>query len=250
MLIPKKKIGLALIVRNEEAGIREIVPKICRETFDDIFAIDGNSTDGTVAVLNELGVPAYAQNGPGLGAAMIDARHRASTDAIVFFHPDGNEAAEDLPKMVELLRAGRDFVVASRMIPGAVNEDDHKLLKIRKWANNGLALLANLLFAHGGNRTSDVTNGFRGISCAAWDRMRLTSADLTMDYQMVIRALKLGIPITEFPTHEGLRIAGATNFASFSTGVAELKLIWRELMLGRRNVGADEELATAAAQSV
>jgi hypothetical protein len=65
--------------------------------------------------------------------------------------------------------------------------------------------------------------------------MKLTNRDLAMDYQMVIRALKLGIQITEFPTREGPRISGVTHFASFPTGIAELKLLWRELRMGRRN---------------
>jgi hypothetical protein len=151
--------------------------------------------------------------------------------------------------MASLLHSGKEFVVASRMIPGAVNEDDGKLLKWRKWANNGFALLANILFGHDGNRTTDVTNGFRGISARAWDRMQLTSKDLTMDYQMVIRALKLGIPITEFPTKEGHRIAGATNFASLPTGIAELKLVWRELKIGRREVNGPASLQKMSCSS-
>jgi glycosyltransferase involved in cell wall biosynthesis len=237
-----KSVALALIVRNEAIGIREVLPKVDRSAFDQLLAVDGNSTDDTVAVLADMGVPTVCQEGRGLGAAMIDARRAvaAGTDAIVFYHPDGNEDPADLPRMAELLRGGADFVVASRMVKGAVNEDDGRTLKWRKWANQGLATLANVCFAHGGNRTSDVTNGFRGISLDAWDRMRLTSTDLTMDYQMVIRALKLGVPITEFPTAEGERCAGATNFASLPTGIAELKLVWRELRLGRRRVTADE----------
>jgi glycosyltransferase involved in cell wall biosynthesis len=230
------KVALVLIVRNEEAGIRSIVPRICLEDFDQILAVDGNSTDESVAVLESLKVPAFRQIERGLGAAMIEARQRVTADSFIFFHPDGNEDPDALGKMAELLRAGKEFVVASRMIRGAVNEDDDKLLKWRKWANNGFALLANVLFASRGNRTTDVTNGFRGISCRAWDRMELTSKDLTMDYQMVIRALKLGISITEFPTIEGHRIAGATNFASLPTGIAELKLVWRELKMGRRAI--------------
>jgi hypothetical protein len=158
------------------------------------------------------------------------------TAAFIFYHPDGNENPADLPRMAALLRAGHAFVVASRMIRGARNEEDAQWLKWRKYANLGFVYLANLFFAHGGNRTTDVTNGFRGISCAAFDRMRLTSRDLTMDYQMVIRALKLGIPITEFPTCEAPRIDGATNFASLPTGVAELKLLAREVRMGRRRV--------------
>jgi glycosyltransferase involved in cell wall biosynthesis len=213
-----------------------MMPKIRLDQFDQVLAIDGNSTDDSVAQLEALGVPTFRQTERGLGAAMMEARARVTADTLIFFHPDGNEDAVALPQMAELLRKGDDFVVASRMIKGAVNEDDEKFLKWRKWANNGFALLANVLFASKGNRTTDVTNGFRGISCRAWDRMKLSSKDLTMDYQMVIRALKLGIPIKEFPTTEGHRVAGATNFASLPTGIAELKLVWRELVMGRRNV--------------
>ena len=234
-----RTVALALIVRTEQTGVRVILPGIRLNAFDQYLAIDGNSEDDTVAALESFGVPTFRQRERGLGAAMLEARARVTTDALIFFHPDGNEDPDDLEKIAALLRAGKDFVVASRMIPGSTNEEDDCTLKWRKWANKGLALLANIFFGHGGNRTTDVTNGFRGITCAAWDRMKLTSRDLTMDYQMVIRALKLGIPITELPTREGPRISGVTHFASVSTGLAELKLIWRELRMGRRNaVGA------------
>lgn len=234
------RVALVLIVRNEVEGIRAILPRIPLQQFDQVLAIDGNSTDDSVAALESFGVPTFRQVERGLGAAMLEGRARVTTEAFIFFHPDGNEDPDALGQMADLLRAGKDFVVASRMIPGAVNEDDEKVLKWRKWANNGFALLANILFGHGGNRTTDVTNGFRGMSCRGWDKMELTSKDLTMDYQMVIRALKLGIPIIEFPTKEGTRVAGATNFASLPTGIAELKLVWRELKMGRRKIVGPE----------
>jgi glycosyltransferase involved in cell wall biosynthesis len=236
-----RTVSLALIVRNEAAGIAQMVPRIGRSDFDEIFAIDGNSTDNTVPLLAEMGIVSYRQTQRGLGAAMMEARERTTSDALIYFHPDGNESPDDLPRMADMLRKGADFVVASRMIAGAVNEDDDKFFKWRKWANNGFALLANILFSHGGNRTSDVTNGFRGMSVSAYDQMNLTSLDLTMDYQMVIRALKLGIPITEFPTTEGQRVAGGTNFASFATGKAELKLVWREVRMGLRTADAGHQ---------
>jgi hypothetical protein len=232
---PGKTVALAFIVRTEQTGVRAILPTIQLDAFDQYLAIDGNSEDDTVAALESFGVPTFRQHESGLGAAMLEARARVTTDALIFFHPDGNEDPDDLERIANLLRHGKDFVVASRMLPGSINEEDNIMLKWRKWANKGLALLANIFFGHDGNRTTDVTNGFRGIACAAWDRMKLTSRDLTMDYQMVIRALKLGIPITEFSTREGPRISGVTHFASFSTGIAELKLLWRELRMGRRN---------------
>ena len=241
--LTRRRVTLVLVVRNEEKGIRAVVSRIPRESVDAIIAIDGNSTDGTHAALESFNIPMHRQIERGLGAAMLETRQYVATESFIFFHPDGNEDPADIPRMAELLRQGSDFVVASRMMRGAVNEEDHKLLKFRKWANNGLALIANLLFGHGGNKTTDVTHGFRGISCVAWDQMKLTSKDLTMDYQMVIRALKLGIRITEFPTHEYQRIDGVTNFASLPTGIAELKLVWREMKMGLRTARGPASVA-------
>jgi len=202
--------------------------------FEQVLVIDGNSTDGTFEFFEEKKVPIFRQAKRGLGAAMIEARQRCTTDGLVFFHPDGNEDPQDILVIRSFLATGRDFVVASRMVYGAINEDDHKAFRPRKWANRGFATIANILWGYGNNRTSDVTNGLRGIRCEAWDRLNLDSEDLTLDYQMVIRALKYRVMITEFPTREGQRLDGATNFASWSTGVAELKLIWREILRGRK----------------
>jgi hypothetical protein len=197
--------------------------------FDHSIVIDANSSDGTREFYEQQGLRVHVQRKSGLGAAMLEARELCETDALVFFHPDGNEDPADIAVIRDLLASGHDFVVASRMIKGSVNEEEGQLLKPRKWANLGFALIANTLWGCDGNRTTDVTNGMRGMRCSAWDRAGLTSTDCTMDFQMIIRALKVRITITEIPTREGRRIAGATNFASFDTGMKELKLIVREL---------------------
>jgi glycosyltransferase involved in cell wall biosynthesis len=224
---------LAVLVRNEIIGIRAMFDRIPWSCFAQTFVIDGNSSDGTREYIEQRGVRVIRQTQPGLGAAMIEARQHCTTDGIVFFHPDGNEDPDDLLIIQTFLASGRSFVVASRMIQGATNEEDAHLIKPRKWANKGLGLIANLLWGQPKNRTSDVTNGMRGITCEVWDRLGLDATDLTMDFQMVIRALKQRVIITEFPTREGSRIAGATNFKSLETGILELKLIWRELLSGR-----------------
>jgi len=225
-------VSLAIITRNEIAGLRGVFDDIPRDALFEVFAVDAHSTDGTVEFLRERGVAVHDQSEPGYGAAMIQARSLTRGNALIYFHPDGNENPRDIPKFLERLDRGASFIVASRMIPGAWNEEDSRLLRFRKWANQGLALIANLLFSRSGVRSTDITNGFRAITCAAFDRMRLTSKDLTMDFQMIIRALKLGMPIEEFPTREGDRIGGGTSFPSFSTGLKELGLIWRELLGG------------------
>lgn len=222
--------ALAVLVRNEVIGSRAMYDRIPWQDFDEVLVVDGHSNDGTREFYEEKGRRVILQSRPGLGAAMLDARAHCTASALVFFHPDGNENPSDLPVIRKYLAEGHDFVVASRMISGAVNEDDERVIRLRKWANIGFAMIANLFWGRKGNRTTDVTNGLRGIRCESWDRMQLDSTDCTMDYQMIIRALKCGIKITEFPTEEGPRIGGSTNFASFDTGLKELKLIVRELV--------------------
>ncbi len=221
-----------MLVRNEITGSQALFDKIPWCGFEEVFVVDGNSSDGTREFFEQRGIRVIVQKQGGLGAAMIEARMACTTEALIFFHPDGNEDPDDLLIIRAFLASGRPFVVASRMIQGATNEEDFQRIRPRKWANWGLGRIANLLWGSSKNRTSDVTNGMRGLSCTAWDRMGLDSVDLTMDFQMIIRALKIGIIITEFPTREGSRIAGATNFKSIDTGIAEVKLIWREIRGG------------------
>ena len=227
------RISLVFVTKNEEVGVGAILPAMDLSLFDQVYAIDAHSQDGTSERFSQQGIPVYQQSIPGLGAATLQARDHCTTDAMIFFHPDGNEDYRDLPRFIEQLRLGHELVIASRMIKGSYNEDDAKVLKWRKWANLGFALISNTLFGSRHCRVTDVVQGFRAITCDAFDRLRLDQTNCTIDYQMVIRALKLRLRIAEFPTIEGERIAGATNFASIPTGIAELKMLWREILIGR-----------------
>ncbi|MGQ4649217.1 glycosyltransferase [Lyngbya aestuarii] len=227
------EVSLVFITKNEEVGLLELLPQIDLSIFNQIYAIDAHSRDGTSAIFEHHGIPVIKQSIPGLGGATLEARDHCKTDAMIFFHPDGNENHKDLPKFIEYLNLGYELVIASRMIAGSYNEDDNKLLKLRKWANLGFALIANTAFGSRKCRVTDVVQGFRAISCDAFDRLRLDQTNCTIDYQMVIRALKARLRIAEFPTIEGHRIAGATNFASIPTGIAEVKMLLREFRIGK-----------------
>lgn len=243
------KVSLMFITRNEVAGLKAVFPRIPLSCVDEVIAVDAGSRDGTVEFFRERGIAVYTQREKGLGAAMLEAREHVTTDAFIYFHPDGNEDPSDIPRFVEHLRAGSEFVVASRMIKDGWNEEDAGWYRPRKWANKGLARIANFLFSRNRSRATDITNGFRAIRCDAFDRMYLTSKDLTMDFQMIIRALKLGMKIDEFATREGERVGGETNFPSLQTGLKEVGLIWRELLAGDSVFPRDKLAARGGVQS-
>ena len=162
---------------------------------------------------------ALGQTRRGRGEAFHLAVSDIPADAFIFFSPDGNEEIEDLPKFRPLLEQGADIVIASRMMKGAVNEEDAQLFRWRKWANNAFNLMANIAFRRTGPFITDSINGYRATTKAVFDSLGLNALDYTIEYQMTIRALKHRLRIVEFPTHEGERIAGESGAPSIPTGL-------------------------------
>ena len=227
------RIALCVLTRNERACLEQIFPLIPKPSsaagFDDLVAIDGGSTDGTIEFYHQHGVKVIGQSRRGRGDAFLLAFEQIQSDAYIFFSPDGNEDIADIPKFKPLLESGADVVIASRMMHGAVNEEDIHVLRPRKWANNGLNFLANAFFRKTGPYISDSINGFRALTASAARELKLDALDYTIEYQMTIRALKHKMQIVEFPTREGPRVAGETGAPSYPTGVRFLKRLWAEL---------------------
>ncbi len=225
-------ITLCLLTRNERECLEKIYPLIpppSREAgYDDIVAIDGGSTDGTIEFYKERGVRVIGQSRRGRGEAFLLAFSELQSDAFLFFSPDGNEDVADLPKFRQHLELGADLVIASRMMKGAVNEEDHQVLRFRKWANKAFNLGANVLCRKTGRYITDSINGYRAITARAARTLQLDASDYTIEYQMTMRALKHRLNVVEFPTTEGQRVAGESGAPSVSTGLRFIRRLWIE----------------------
>ena len=92
------KIGLVLLTMNELDGSKALFDKIPWEEFDEKIVLDGNSTDGTYEFYKSKGIAVISQKNKGLGNAVIEAMNTVTTDAVVFFHPDGNMDSKDTLK--------------------------------------------------------------------------------------------------------------------------------------------------------
>ena len=100
-----------------------------------------------------------------------------------------------------------------------------------------LPLTINVIWNHGNNGyVTDSINGFRGITRKCWERIRPDGVGYTIEYQSTIRALKLNLKIAEFPTIEGQRIGGQSNARAIPTGLRFLRLLFRELLIGKNFV--------------
>lgn len=223
------KISLCLVVWNELEGCKLDVPILPFDEFDEVYAIDGGSTDGTVEYLESQKIPVYRQPQNGLNAAYIHANEMSTSDAIVVFFPKATTPVEDLKHFRPLLEQGYDLVVASRQVEGSINEEDAHFLRPRKWAVKGLSYLASLLWRKEGNLVLDVLHGFKGWNKTAFHEMKILDHGLSIDIEMVVRSYKLKMSRIEFPTKEVSRTYGDTHFKIWPTGkklLAYLRYEW------------------------
>jgi glycosyltransferase involved in cell wall biosynthesis len=223
------KVSLCLLVWNELEGCRHDVPLLPLASFDEVYAVDGGSTDGTVAYLKAVGVPVYQQPKHGLNNAYIHARECSSCDAVVVFFPKGTIDPGVLTEFRPRLEAGDGVVTASRMIDGGRNEEDGRIFRPRKCFVLGLACLASALWRREGNMVWDVLHGVKAFSNAAFDAMDILDTGLSIDIEMVARSYKLHIPRSEFPVQEYPRVHGGTHFKAWGTGKRLLRYIWTEI---------------------
>jgi glycosyltransferase involved in cell wall biosynthesis len=224
------KISLIILTKNEIQGTKAMVPKIPRESIDEIITIDGKSSDGTTQFLESQGIRVITQEKMGRGEAFRIAMEEASGDALIFFSPDGNEDPADIAKFRKFLDEGNDIVIASRMMKGARNEQDDEFFKLSKWVNQIFTLIANILWNRSGKYVTDTINGFRAVTKETWAKIKPDGSGYTIEYQSSIRAFKNRLKIAEFPTYEGNRI-GPGGAPRWNTGVAFIKCLWKEILL-------------------
>ncbi|OGE36804.1 hypothetical protein A3B45_00295 [Candidatus Daviesbacteria bacterium RIFCSPLOWO2_01_FULL_39_12] len=226
------KIALVIFTKNERRNSEKMFPKIPLRLFDGIYVVDAKSNDGTRDFYKAKKIKVFDQIYPGVGGAYESAFRNTKKDALVIFHPDGNSDPKALSKMVQLLRKGEQFIIPSRMIKGAANEEDDQSFKYRKWSNQLMSTLVSMLWGRDGNKCSDLTQGYRAMTRRAYEKLNIKiPSPIAPDIEQVIRALKRGIKIVEFPTREGHRLHGKTSMPSIRTSIENLKVFFRELLV-------------------
>jgi glycosyltransferase involved in cell wall biosynthesis len=223
------RLSLCLLTWNEMVGCQQDVPKLPLHRYEEVFAVDGGSTDGTVEYLESLGIPVYRQPIKGYNQAYLFAFSKCTTDALVLFHPKGTVDQQDILKFRPLFEAGNDLIIASRNIVGSRNEEDDSWIRPRKWFVLWISFFAALLWRRNGPIIRDVLHGFRGMRKDRFLSIEPLQEGLSIDLEMVVRSYRKGYRAVEFPTREAKRIAGRTHFKAFRTGKLLLLYIRREM---------------------
>jgi glycosyltransferase involved in cell wall biosynthesis len=215
---------LLLPTLNEIEALRVVIPQIKREWVDEIIAIDGGSTDGTVEFLGGQGIRVHAQAGRGFGQGMLQGMHIAKGEIVVEFMPDGNSIPADIPRIIAKMREGYDLVVGSRYLGGAKSDDDDWMTARGNWL---FTQIVNVLF---GAHYTDVLTGFRSYRRGPAMQLGLDAPGLSWPCQSSIRFARASLRVSEILAHEPPRIGGVRKMKPFKTGWEICKLIMRDLL--------------------
>lgn len=160
----------------------------------EVVVADNGSTDGSREIAASMGARVVKVARRGYGSALIVGCEAARGRFIVMGDADDSYDFSELERFLGRLREGDDLVMGTRLrgriLPGAMP------WKNRYIGNPVLTVVLRRLY---GVRISDAHCGMRGFSKRAYEEMRLRSPGMEFASEMLIRARKLGLQISEVP---------------------------------------------------
>jgi glycosyltransferase involved in cell wall biosynthesis len=160
----------------------------------EVVVADNGSTDGSIAIAENLGARVVRVDQRGYGAALRAGIAAATGAFIIMGDADDSYDFADVPRFVETWKQGYDVVMGNRFrgeIKSGAMPWHHRYI-----GNPALSMILNLFF-HAG--IGDSHCGMRGFTRAVYDRMDLRSTGMEFASEFVIKAAQLGAKITEIP---------------------------------------------------
>lgn len=216
------KTSLVIFTLNEIEAATALFARFPFDKVDEAFVIDGKSTDGTIEFFREHDIPVIIQDKPGHGEAYKLGMEKAAGDLIIFIGCDGNNRPENIPLLIQEIEKGYDLVIASRFGKGSQSFDATPLRKFGNWF---FAFIVNIRW---GTALTDVFDEFRAIRKDCMQRLNLENSFFDLELEMVIKAAKHKLRITEVPTIEEERVGGKAKLMTRRDGWMNLKCYFRE----------------------
>lgn len=161
----------------------------------EVVVADNGSTDGSIAIAEELGVRVIHVAERGYGCALSAGIDAARGRYIIMGDADDSYDFSALGPFLEKLRAGDDLVMGNRF-SGGIREGAMPALH-RYFGNPLLTGIGRLLFK---SECKDFYCGLRGFSRAGYEQMRPRSGGMEFALEMLVRATMFGLRVSEVPT--------------------------------------------------
>jgi dolichol-phosphate mannosyltransferase len=208
------KIVIIIPTYNERANIEKMIPVLEKDIFPkiknhslSILVVDDNSPDGTADAVRDFRkkwhtIELLTGEKSGLGAAYVRGMKYAMdtmhADCVMEFDSDFQHNPHDIPRMIQALDDGADYVIGSRYIPGgSIPKEwgiDRKILSV---FGNLFTRIVWLNFT-----IHDMTSGFKLTKTSFLKRINLDSLlskNFAYKMQILHDVVKLHAKVKEIP---------------------------------------------------
>lgn len=198
-LSPAAEVSFVIPCLNEEASIALVVRQahdalVQLDVPGEVVVVDNGSEDRSAELARAAGARVVTEPRRGYGSAYLAGLAAARGRYLVLTDADATYDLARLPEFLDALRSGNDLVLGSRfrgtIMPGSMPWS-------HRWIGNPvLTGMLNLLFRAG---VSDAHCGLRALRREALATLQLQSTGMEFASEMVIKAAKRGLRITEIP---------------------------------------------------
>ncbi len=195
----KIEVSVVMPCLNEEQTLEICINKV-KEIFraqnirGEIIVVDNGSTDRSKEIALKCGVILVSEERRGYGAAYLKGLSYTKGEYIVIGDSDDTYDFLEIPKFLEALDKGYDFVIGSRF-KGKIQKG------AMTWSHRyiGNPILSGMcrLFFH--IRLSDIHCGMRAFKKTAYQKMKLMTLGMEFATEMVLSCLTNNLKICEIP---------------------------------------------------
>jgi glycosyltransferase involved in cell wall biosynthesis len=217
------RVSVVIPCLNEAENIVQCVQgalKVLRENgiAGEVIVADNGSDDGSAALADAAGATVVSEPRRGYGRAYLAGFAAARGDYIIMVDADLTYDFKEIPRFVAELDGGAEMVMGNRMEniqPGAMP------FMNRYIGNPILSGFLKLLYR---TQVRDAHCGMRAVRRAALSRLDLRTDGMEFASEMVIRAAKTDLNVTEFPISLHPR-GGESKLNPFSDGWRHVRLM-------------------------
>jgi len=198
-------ISIVLPAYNEAKNLEILIPEIEEEfgkSLLEIIVVDDNSQDGTKELLNSLNkkfgnIKLISRPGlMGIGSAIRDGYNAARGEFILSSDADLSWRVEDMRRLYSKINEDYDLVLAYRHGEGGSYERKSLFVEIKYlFSKFGNFVVRNL----SGLNIRDFSANFRIIRRDAWLKLNTVENTNSLLFEMIIKAKRKGLKITEIP---------------------------------------------------